>query len=158
MSDLAPTASPNVLAAGAACALAVVGSVGSPELAERGVTRSFELLDEGRLSDAADVAEQAQALDPLALDPVFARASAAARAGQLRAAHAYYLDATELQPENADSWYRLGLFRLDLLDDACTAWDALNHAYTLDPKSRRWEQGGPLDVARDAVNEGACER
>jgi len=28
----------------------------------------------------------------------------------------------------------------------------------LDPKSSRWAEGGPLDVARDAVNHGACER
>ena len=34
---------------------------------------------------------------------------------------------------------------------------ALNHSYTLDPKSSRWVAGGPLDVARDAVNDGACE-
>jgi hypothetical protein len=144
------------VAALAACVLAVVGSLGSPELASRGVARSLELLDEGRVAEAADVAEQAQALDPLSLDALYARAGAAGRAGDLPAAHRFYLDATALQPENSDSWYHLGLFRLDVLDDACGAWAALNHAYTLDPKSIRWSPGGPLDVARDAVNAGAC--
>jgi tetratricopeptide (TPR) repeat protein len=148
-----------LVAAAAVSALAVVGSLGSPELSTRGVERTFVLLDEGRVGDASDVAEQAQALDPLSLDPLFARAAAAGRAGELAAAHRFYLDATELQPENAEPWYLLGLFRLDVLDDACAGYEALNHAYTLDPNSStRWRPGGPLDVARDAVNEGACER
>jgi hypothetical protein len=45
-----------------------------------------------------------------------------------------------------------------VLRDSCGAYQALNRAYTLDPKSRRWTPGGPLDVARDAVNAGACKR
>jgi tetratricopeptide (TPR) repeat protein len=148
-----------LVAAAAVSALAIVGSLGSPELSSRGVERTFELLDEGRVGKASDVAEQAQALDPLSLDPLLARAAAAGRAGELTAAHRFYRDATELQPENAESWYLLGLFRLDVLDDACGGYEALNHAYTLDPNSStRWRAGGPLDVARDAVNEGACER
>jgi O-Antigen ligase len=147
-----------VAAAAAVSVLAVVGSLGSPELSARGVERAFELLDEGRVGDAGEVAEQAQALDPLSLEPLFARAATAGRAGDLHAAHRFYLDATELQPENAESWYRLGSFRLDVLDDACGGYVALNQAYTLDPNSStRWRPGGPLDVAREAVNEGACE-
>jgi O-antigen ligase len=148
-----------LVAAAAVSALAIVGSLGSPALSTRGVERTFELLDDGRVGRASDVAEQAQVLDPLSLDPLFARAAAAGRAGDLAAAHGFYLDATELQPENAEPWYLLGLFRLDVLDDACGGYEALNHAYTLDPNSStRWRPGGPLDVARDAVNEGACER
>jgi predicted TPR repeat methyltransferase len=92
------------------------------------------------------------------VQPVWARARAAARAGDEEAAHDFYVQATELQPENADTWYALGLYRLEVLRDACGAYQALNRAYTLDPKSRRWSRGGPLDVARDAVNDGACER
>ena len=133
----------------------MIGSLGSPALAARGVTRSLELLDDRPPPALPTSPSRRRPSTRFPLDPVFARASAAARADTARCAR-FYLDATELQPENADSWYRLGLFRLDLLDDACAAWEALNHAYTLDPKSRRWQPGGPLDVARDAVNEGAC--
>jgi hypothetical protein len=39
----------------------------------------------------------------------------------------------------------------------CAAYQALNHSHTLDPKSTRWSPGGPLDQAREAVNNGACE-
>jgi Tfp pilus assembly protein PilF len=146
-----------VAAAGAA-ALAVIGSVGSPALAARGVERAYELIDAGDVSEAADLARRAEELDPLSLQPVWARARAAARAGDEEAAHELYERAAALQPENADAWHALGLFRLAVLRDSCGAYQALNRAYTLDPKSRRWTPGGPLDVARDAVDAGACKR
>jgi tetratricopeptide (TPR) repeat protein len=147
----------TVAAAGAA-GLAVVASLGSPSLAARGVERAYELLDMGKVERAADLARRAEELDPLSLQPVWARARAASRAGDDNAAVVFYERATRLQPENADAWHALGLFRLEVLRDACGAYQALNRAYTLDPNSRRWTPGGPLDVARDAVNAGACKR
>ena len=39
----------------------------------------------------------------------------------------------------------------------CTAYELLNNAYTLDPSGNQWVPGGELDLARDAVNAGACE-
>jgi tetratricopeptide (TPR) repeat protein len=146
------------VAGAAVVALAILGSLGSPSLAARGVERAYELLDEGKVDRAAELARRAEELDPLSVQPVWARARAALRAGDEEAAHDFYVQATELQPENADTWYALGLYRLDVLRDACGAYEALNHSYTLDPKSRRWSRGGPLDVARDAVNSGACKR
>lgn len=147
----------TVAAAGAA-GLAVVASLGSPTLAARGVERAYELLDAGEVERAADLARRAEELDPLSLQPAWARARAAARAGDEEAALVFYERATTLQPENPDAWHALGLFRLEVLRDSCGAYQALNRAYTLDPKSRRWTRGGPLDVARDAVNAGACKR
>jgi tetratricopeptide (TPR) repeat protein len=146
------------VAAAWAAGLAVVASLGSPSLAARGVERAYELLDTGDVEQAADLARRAEELDPLSLQPVWARARAASRAGDEEAALAFYERATRLQPENADAWHALGLFRLEVVRDACGAYQALNRAYTLDPKSRGWTQGGPLDVARDAVNAGACKR
>ena len=77
-------------------------------------------------------------------------------AGERGAAEAFYLRATRLQPENPVTWVDLGIFR-HVAGDECGAYQALNAAYTLDPKSTFWSPGGPLDVARDAVNNGACE-
>jgi lipoprotein NlpI len=87
-----------------------------------------------------------------------ARALAADAAGDRAAAAAWYEKATSLQPENPDTWYDLGLYLTIVAHDQCAAYAALNHSYTLDPSSKRWVPGGPLDVARDAVNDGACER
>jgi len=84
-------------------------------------------------------------------------ASADAAGDQAAAVH-WYEKATELQPENPDTWFELGFFHAIATGDQCAAYQALNRSYTLDPMSRRWTPGGPLDVARKAVNEGACER
>jgi lipoprotein NlpI len=89
---------------------------------------------------------------------VQARAQAADAAGDRAAAVAWYEEATRLQPENPDSWYELGLYHAIATHDLCAAYAAFNHSYTLDPASSRWTPGGPFDVAKDAVNTGACER
>jgi hypothetical protein len=142
-----------VVAVAAAAAVVLV----SPALAERDVDRSTRLLDEGRLTAAANAADRARSLDPLALDPVYAAAAAADRAGNTDLARALYRKATDMQPENPEPWIALGLYELAARQDMCSAYAALNAAYTLDPNGRQWVPGGPLDQSRDAVNAGACE-
>ena len=143
-------------AASVATALAVIVVLVTPSLAERAVERSTRAVEEGRLADAADDARRARSLDPLALEPVYAAAVAADRLGDHDRARALYRRATEMQPENPEPWIALGLYELAGREDLCAAYYAFNAAYTLDPKGRQWVPGGPLDIARDAVNNGAC--
>jgi O-antigen ligase/polysaccharide polymerase Wzy-like membrane protein len=146
------------LAALLATAVAAVVVVALPALAERDVERSLDASDAGRVEDAVDAAERARQLNPLALGPLEALAVAADADGNERLAVAWYERATELQPENPDTWYALGLYHSLATGDRCAAYTALNASYTLDPHGSRWVPGGPLDVTRDAVNAGACER
>ena len=44
---------------------------------------------------------------------------------------AWYERATELQPENPDTWYALGLYHYLATGDRCAAYTALNASYTL---------------------------
>ena len=146
------------LTAGASIAVAVASAsvLVTPRLAERQVDRSARLYDEGRFAEAADAADQARTLNPLALEPVLAAAAAEERRPDLDRAAALYREAVDLQPQNPRSWYELGLFELLARDDACAAYFALNEAYTLDPNGD-WTPGGPLDVARAAVDDDqAC--
>jgi O-antigen ligase len=145
------------LAAAAGAALLVAASLSLPALSSRAVERSTEALDDDDPARAAGEARRAQSLNPLALEPLFARGRAAERAGDDDAAHSFYEQAVELQPENPEPWLVLGRYRLYVLGDACGAYFALNAAYTLDPNGRQWAPGGPLDVARAAVDAGACE-
>jgi hypothetical protein len=145
------------LVAIAAVATAAVLAVALPALAQREVDRAFEAADAGRVTEAVEAADRARRLNPLSLGPLQALALAADAAGDRRAAVAWYEKAAELQPENPDAWYDLGLYHAIATGDQCAAYQALNHSYTLDPKSSRWVPGGPLDVARAAVNAGACE-
>ena len=141
-----------------AVTLAAALSVLVPALAEAEVDRSLADLDARRLERAVERADRARLLDPLSRAPLEARALAADAAGDRRAAVAWYEEAVDLQPENPDAWYELGLYHVVATGDQCAAYEALNRSYTLDPKSSRWAPGGPLDDARDAVNRGACER
>lgn len=141
----------------AAVAAAAVVSLVLPELAERDAGRAVTSADAGRVEEAVEAADRARRLDPLSIDPLNARAIAADAEGDEAAAVAWYEEATRSQPENPDTWYELGLYHAIATGDQCAAYQALNASYTLDPKSRRWSPGGILDVARDAVNDGACE-
>ena len=143
----------GVAAIGATAALVLV----LPELADRDVRRSLDASDAGRIEEAVDAAERARRLDPLSRAALEALAVAADAAGDRAAAVAWYEEAARLQPENPDVWYALGLYHAIATDDQCAAYAALNRSYTLDPNGTRWVPGGPLDVARNAVNEGACE-
>ena len=143
-----------VTAVGAAAAIVIV----LPDLAAREVERSLAASEAGRIDDAVDAAERARRLDPLSRDPLEALAVAADAARDRAAAAAWYEEGTRLQPESPDAWYALGLYHSIATGDECAAYQALNRSYTLDPNGTRWVPGGPLDVARDAVNAGACER
>ena len=147
----------GLLAVGATAA-AAIASVALPALAEREVDRSLTATYAGRFTDAVDAAERARQLNPLAIGPLEALAEAADADGNERLAVAWYEQATELQPENPDTWFALGLYHFLATGDQCAAYTALNASHTLDPNGSRWTPGGPLDVARDAVNAGACER
>ena len=67
-----------------------------------------------------------------------------------------YIRAVELQPDNPLTWYTLGIFEFEVRENLCAAYRFLNNSYTLDPAGNQWLKGGPLDIARDAVNEGGC--
>ena len=146
------------VAAAVAAAAAVIAVLLTPWLAQRDVDRAIRLLNDRRLDEAADAAERARSLDPLSLDPVLAAALVAEARNEPDLARALYRRATEMQPENPSPWTTLGLYEFAVREDLCRAYEALNNAYTLDPNGRQWQPGGPLDVARDAVNAGACEQ
>lgn len=139
-------------------ALAVLASFTSPWLSERYARASTRALDEGDIKRAKHDARRARLFNPLAVDPLFARARVAQREGRRFAgAETRYVRAVELQPGNPETWYALGLYEFQVRGNMCAAYQFLNEAYTLDPAGNQWVEGGPLDVARDAVNSGACE-
>jgi tetratricopeptide (TPR) repeat protein len=156
---------PTRLRVGVSSLLAVAATIAAgalvlvlPALAEREVDRSLDATDARRIAAAVDAAERARQLDPLSREALEALAVAADAAGDEVRAVAWYEEASRLQPENPDVWYALGLYHVIATGNLCAAYQALNQSYTLDPNSTRWVAGGPLDVARDAVNDGACER
>jgi Flp pilus assembly protein TadD len=134
----------------------VLVSFAAPSISERSVRASTRSLIDGDLEQAREQAERARSWSPLAVEPLVALARVEQRDGNVAEAQRRYIDAVELQPENPETWYALGIFELEVRDDACSGYRFLNEAYTRDPAGRQWFPGGPLDVARDAVDAGAC--
>lgn len=132
-------------------------SLASPRVADRAVRSSTDALVRDDLERAESEASRARSWNPLSVAPLVALARVEEARGDLDAAERRYIEAVELQPENPEAWYALGIFELEALNRPCAAYRFLNEAYTLDPAGRQWVPGGPLDVARDAVNAGACE-
>jgi tetratricopeptide (TPR) repeat protein len=95
-------------------ALAALSSLLTPWLADRRVSGAFDALESNRVGEAADRADQARSLDPLSVDPFFAAALAQERQGDMRGALRLYVRATQLQPENWNTWYELGSFERGL--------------------------------------------
>ncbi|HEY6029005.1 MAG TPA: O-antigen ligase family protein, partial [Gaiellaceae bacterium] len=59
---------------------------------------------------AISLAKSARSYDPLNVDAIFVQADAEASLGQLGRAERLFLDATRIQPDNAETWFRLGQF------------------------------------------------
>ena len=137
-------------------AAAVLVSFSFPRLADRAERESTRDLAAGDPDRARDQALWARFFNPLAAEPLLALARVAERQGRVLRAEREYIRAVELQPENPELWYALGLFQYDVRDNLCAAYRYLNEAYTLDPAGIQWVDGGPLDVARDAVDAGGC--
>ena len=137
-------------------AVLVLGSFSFPRLADRMERSSTRALAFDDLELARDRALWARFFNPLSVDPLFALARVEESRGRLGNAERRYIRAVELQPDNPETWYTLGLFEFEALDNLCATYRFLNNAYTLDPAGNQWVRGGPLDIARDAVNEGGC--
>ena len=134
----------------------VIVSFSFPRLADRAERSSTRELTAGDTDAAREQALWARFFNPLSADGYFALGRVAERQGRVLRAERDYIRAVELQPDNPETWYTLGLFQFDVRDNMCAAYRFLNNAYTLDPAGNQWERDGPLDIARDAVNAGGC--
>ncbi len=121
----------------ALCALAValagIYSLAAPWLADRA------------LADANWT--KAHSYDPLNVDAILDWATFEEATGNLPKAASLYRDATDLEPENAYTWYQRGAFyyRLKQWQDA---YEALNTSYTYDRFGKAAVHCGLLDRAR----------
>ena len=147
--------SPLAAVAAVVVALAACAAVAMPWLARQEVLDVNPALERGDVDAARDAAERARSLDPLSLEPVFARARVEEDAGNPRAALAAYRLATDLQPDNPAPWYELGLYEFSR-GDRCSAYAHLNRAYTLDPAGRQWTPDSELVQSLAWVNDGNC--
>ena len=131
-------------------ALAVLYSITAPWLAQQRVEDAYSAIARGDASKARSAARQAGDLNPLSVEPLWAWALAEATARNPGGTIERYLDATELQPENSDTWFALGAFEYQLRRYR-DAYVHLDRAYGLDPYGPAGLPGGLLDQARAKI-------
>ncbi|MGB2953159.1 MAG: O-antigen ligase family protein [Gaiellaceae bacterium] len=96
--------------AAAVVVLAALYSFGAPWLARRDVSSAYAELGAGRAPSALDSARSAHRLDPLAVDPLLARAAAEEQLGRLNGARRSYVAAIRLQPLDWLPWFEFAGF------------------------------------------------
>jgi hypothetical protein len=139
----------------AAFAATAILSLAAPAIAQRKVDDALALAPTNPPA-AIELAHQAHGWNPVALEPLLVQASL--EPNKLRALQLYHM-AVDTQPDNAEPWIQLGIFELDVMKNPCSAYKDLNQAYTLDRFNPEIAtKGGPLDVARAKVNNGACRK
>jgi hypothetical protein len=136
----------------AAIALAGVYSLSAPWLADRKIDAAFSAIERGDFASAADDAEQARALNPTSVEPLFALGYIQDALGQFDRARDYYADAVAVQPANREAWYLLGQLEYDnkRYQDA---YERFNRMYALDPHGPHVEW---VQRARCKINPTGC--
>lgn len=102
---------------------------------------------------AVTLANRAQKVDPLLVEPLFAKAFAAEQLGQRDRAFSYYVQAVHRQPHNPETWQLAGLYAFD---QKCyrTAYNYLVEYTALDPQAQPSEGGAAYNTALRLVNAG----
>jgi tetratricopeptide (TPR) repeat protein len=124
----------------AAAALLMVGvcawAAWQPQRSHAESQRAYDLLDANK-PDAADAAARnAEDINPLALEPLFARSAVLERKGDLNGAEAQLREGVREHRSDPASWLRLAQFQLFTLDEPARAQKTLLGAIALDPNSR----------------------
>jgi hypothetical protein len=115
-----------------ALALAGVYSLSAPWLADRRIDDAYRAINQGDLALAADKARQARTLNPTSVEPLFALGFIQDALGQFFYARQYYARATEVQPENRETWFQLGSLEYEVKRYQ-DAYVRFNRMYALDP-------------------------
>lgn len=124
-------AAAGVLAIAAVAAWAAFQPVRSVHAGDEAIER----LQKGQLLAAASIAQIGAERNPLSVEPLFEVATMEDARGRRPAALAALEKAVRLQPANAETWRRLGRYRLSVLAEPREALPAFRSAYYLDPQS-----------------------
>jgi hypothetical protein len=104
-----------------------------PYLAERSQYAAIDAVADGRAQEALELTTRAARLNPLAAEPLLTQAAALQQLGQVSAARRSLQSATRLQPENYETWYKLGVFQAQVLGKPNAARESLRRALVLNP-------------------------
>ena len=126
--------------AGAAAALIAVGvcawAAWQPQRSHAEAQRAYDLLEDRKYDEALAATDEAEDINPLALEPRFARARVLEEKGDPNGAERELAAAVRDHQSDPASWLRLAQFQLFSLDDPERAQKTLLGALALDRNSR----------------------
>jgi tetratricopeptide (TPR) repeat protein len=144
----------SVAAIPLAVAVALVGSLAFPWLADRRLESSLDALERSDPAAALEAARDARSLDPLSVEPLDLEGTSLELMGRLGDAQAAYERAVRLQPQNAEVWYQLGRFHFESRCNLPQALAYADRSWQLDPLSQ--DTGRLLEAVRAAIAEVGC--
>jgi O-Antigen ligase len=100
----------------ALAAVLLAASAALPSLAETKRVQALRDAGSGSVKEASSDADLAHKLDPLSVEPLFTEASIAHSRGDDGKAASLLAEATRLQPDNFETWQRLGALQATLGD------------------------------------------
>jgi hypothetical protein len=112
-------------------------AVWQPERAARANDRALELVDQGKLSDAARQADRAREIDRYSPEPLYAKSAVLAAQGHRVAGYHALEQAVIEHPRDPDPWVQLGRYELDTLDLPQRALETALATFRVDPNSQQ---------------------
>ena len=115
--------------------------------------QSLKQAEMGFQAEALHTAEKAASYNPLSVDALFVLAGARQRLGRVQEARRALERATELEPQNYETWKQLAIYERDYWSEPELARQHFEKAVTLNPQENqlREEAGLPndMDVIKD---------
>jgi tetratricopeptide (TPR) repeat protein len=135
---LKPLPWPRVAMAAAALVMVAVfaWTAWQPERSHEEAQNAYRELGDGRIDSADQAAIRAEDINPLALEPLFARAAVLEQKGDLKGAEAQLEKGVREHRSDPAAWLRLAQFQVFTLDEPERAQRTLLGALALDPNSR----------------------
>jgi hypothetical protein len=116
-------------------ALCAAWAVYQPQRANNANQDALDLVAKNQLPAAAKKADDAHAINPASLSPLWTKASVNIAQHNLSGAEVLFQRAVFDQPSNPEAWTRLAEFELYRKKDAAKALDVVEGALYLDPRS-----------------------
>ena len=144
--------SPYAALPAAGAAILAVGVLALPWLGERWANDALGAAP----ARAVTLADRAESVDPLLVDPLWAKAFAAEAQGRSQRAFDFYVRAVHRQPKNPQTWRLAGLYAYQ---QRCyrLAYEYLEKYTELDNKAKPSQGGAAYNRALTIVNSGKAK-
>ncbi len=117
-------------------AVAAMWSIYLPVYSEKRAEDALRLLNMKKYAQAEQEARKSNKLDPTSVQPYFLLSKILRGGGDKRGGLTPLIDAVRMQPANAETWNKLGIYQLVVLSNPNEAVEVFSRALFLDPEDK----------------------